>query len=176
MRWALFGFVLMLIVGCVQETAEIPGYTETQGVPEEIITVIEEEPKLPPENATNITEEIIGEEKIEEVNETVEFNETVNETDDSFNETITEHKEVEGIYFAGGRYVLILDDVAWYGDKSCAIVTIAYADGTAIKKDVMCPRTDYYWTDSAGMRFRFKVISVAAGYTGEAWANIIIYG
>jgi len=165
--------MLILTAGCIQETVEVPEETKAPEVPEENFTVIAEEPEVPPENATNITEEIVEEEIIEEINESVEYNETVNKT---VNETVIRPKEVEGIYFAGGRYVLILDDVAWYGDKSCAIVTISYADGSAIKKDVMCPRTDYYWTDSAGMRFRFKVISVAAGYTGEAWANIIIYG
>jgi len=169
MRFVLLAFILVLLAGCVSETA---------GIPENMSEVHEE-------NKTDIPEEII-EDEIEEMNETVEpaveINESrpvenINETaTEIINETINEREEIEGLSFGGGRYLLILDDVAWYGDKSCAIVTIAYSDGTAIKKNVMCPRTDYYWTDSGGARFRFKVIDVAAGYSGEAWADIIIYG
>lgn len=164
MRWSVF-LLLVLFSGCVQEPP---------GTPEEmVIANITKEPVQVVDNITNVSEEageIIAE--VEETNETAE-NETINET---HVETVNETKEIEGIFFGGGRYVVILDDVVWYGDKSCAAVTIAYADGIPIKKDVMCPRTDYYWTDPGGNRFRFKVIQVAAGYSGEAWANIIIYG
>ncbi len=168
MRWFAF-LLLVLFSGCVQEQP---------GTPEEmVIANITKAPELIAGNTTNVSEEggeIITE--VEEKNETAE-NETINETAvETVNETINETKQIEGLFFGGGRYVVILDDVVWYGDKSCAAVTIAYADGTPIKKDVMCPRTDYYWTDPGGNRFRFKVIQVAAGYSGEAWANIIIYG
>jgi len=171
MRLVLFCFVLVLTAGCIHETADAQ-------MSENISEEITEAPVLSVENMT-ITPEVIDEET-EQANET---NQTLNENPESnetlpqeTNETVAEPEEIDGLFFGGGRYVLVLDDVAWYGDKSCAIVTIAYANATAIKKDVMCPRSDYYWTDSAGMRFRFKVIDVAAGYSGEAWADIIIYG
>lgn len=154
---------LILAAGCVapEERIEEPVENITENITEEA------EEEIIEEEAEEIEE---PGEVVEEINETIEFNETIDEEPEEIEE------EIEGTFFGGGRYVLILDDIVWYGDKSCAAVTIAYSNGTSIKRDVMCPRTDYYWTDSAGHRFRFKVIETAAGYTGEAWANIIIYG
>ncbi len=167
MRCVMACLLLLIVAGCVavEERAE-----ETE---ENITENITGEPKIPPE-------------EVEEVNETEEIavNETVNETageiyvNETANETVNEsaEQEISGILFGGGRYLLILQDAVWYGGEACAAVDIAYVNGTSIKKDVICPMVDVYWTAPDGHRFRIRITKVAAGYTGEAWAKVFIYG
>ncbi len=159
MRLVVFGLLFLVFFGCVT-----PDEADIERNVTDITKNITEEYEIPEENVT------------EEINETEEVNETVNET--YVNETIneSEEEEISGILFGEGRYVLIIEDVVWYGDKSCAAINIAYADGDSLKKDVVCPRVDYYWTSPDGHRYRIFISEVAAGYTGEAWAKVFIYG
>ncbi len=163
MRLSIFMLLSIALLGCIApegtvsepaaEISEEPVEEKTEEIPVEE-NASEEESIAEEKNETE--EEIIGEEAIEE------------------DEPVAEAKP-EGIFFGGGRYILIIDDVVWYGDKSCAAVRIAHSNGTTIKPDVMCPLVDYYWISPEGRQFRIKITEVAAGYTGEAWAKAVIY-
>lgn len=162
MRLFIIGLLFIALLGCVtpEESADVP----TSEI-EEIVGENETNPEeIPVEE--NITEEMNESEGTEIIEE-----ETINET---ANETIGD--EPEGIFFGEGKYMLIIDDVVWYGDKSCAAVRIADSNGTTIKSDVICPLVDYYWISPEGRHFRIKITEVAAGYSGEAWAKAVIYG
>ncbi|NYZ77012.1 hypothetical protein H0O02_01710 [Candidatus Micrarchaeota archaeon] len=192
MRLIALGLLFLVLYGCVQngEKAETTGLNGTN------ITPVEERNETI--NGT-ANETSISETMNETANETgngtdggVVGNGTgvggivgaVNETNGTLNETINEtinestapEPGVDGIAFGGGRYVLVLQDVILYGEESCAAVAIAHANGTEIKRDVMCPLHDYYWTAPDGQRFRMKITKVAAGYSGEPWVEAIIYG
>jgi hypothetical protein len=162
MRLVVFGILFLLFFGCVspeETTGEIErNVTEEYGMPVENITGTEEE------------NESIYETDVE--NKTIE-QEIIEEPEES--EPVEEAEEENRILF-GGRYALVVDDVVWYGDKSCAAISIEYAEGGVLKKDVVCPRVDYYWTSPDGNRYRIFVSEVAAGYSGEKWADIIVYG
>lgn len=161
MRSLIFGFLLLFVFGCVAVEEEIE---------ENVTENITEEPEIPLEEG-EIVEEVNVSEGIV-VNETAEkiINETINETMDEV------EKEISGILFGDGKYLLILEDAVWQEGEACAAVDIAYVNGTSIKKDVVCPMVDVYWTAPDGHRFRIRITEVAAGYTGKAWAKVFIYG
>lgn len=158
----LIGFMLLLAAffGCLAQPEQpetLPdNITENITEPENITEI----PEIP-ENVSEIPENITENETVEEL--------TIEVTDQPPEENIT------GTVFGDGKYVLILDDVVFYGDDACAAITIAYANGTAIKKDVVCPPGDMSWTSPEDERFRIRVTEAAGGYTGTKWAKIIIF-
>ena len=180
MRLVVFGVLLLVLFGCVavEEPAEEAeeNITEEPEIPEEIPE------EVPEENET--AEPEINESEESGINE-LELNETINESmnwteeiiaNETVNETMDESGEIDGILFGEGKYLLILDDAVWYGGRACAAIDITYVNGTSIKRDVICPTQDYYWIAPDRHKFRIKVVEVAAGYSGEAWADISIYG
>jgi len=165
MRFIILWILFLVIFGCItpEETeAEPEMHTVEEYVrPDENISETEEE------NETPMNES-------EEINETIVENETNEESESEIEE---EHfREKERILFGNGRYALVVEDVVWYGDKSCAAVSIGYADGSVLKKDVICPQVSYYWVSPYGYKYRIFVSQVAAGYTGETWAEVYVYG
>lgn len=152
------GVLFLLVLGCVtpEETVEEPE------------TNVSEEYEKPAENITETGEE-------NESGEVSEINETIEEEIIEESEPVEEPEDENRILF-GEKYALVIDDVVWYGDKSCAAISIEYADGGMIKKDVVCPRVSYYWTSPEGQRYRIFVAEVAAGYSGESWAEVYVYG
>jgi Skp family chaperone for outer membrane proteins len=77
--------------------------------------------------------------------------------------------------FGNGKYMLVLDDVVISEGVSCAAISIKYADGRFIKKDLMCPNSDYTWTDPNRETYRIRIFSAGAGYQGGAWADAGTY-
>ncbi len=138
----------------------------------------EEAAEAVPENITEIRENITTVHESATVsgeNETVrdEVLEISNETQPE--EHAEEENISEAIAFGEGRYVLVLDDIVFYGDKSCAAVTIAYSNLTTLHREVVCPPRDFYWTSPEKQSFRIRVAEAAGGYTGTKYARIIIY-
>ncbi len=171
MRSLVVVMTVLLLLGCVAEQPVEPAENVTENVSEEI--AVENVSETPEINESEVTGNG-GKESFVEVDE-------VNETNESVEMVPEAPKELplgkqEGIFFAGGKYVLIMEDVVWYGDKSCAAIRIAYAEGETLKRDVICPYSDYYWHSPGGQRYRIRVGEVAAGYGGERWAEIYIYG
>lgn len=87
---------------------------------------------------------------------------------------------IEGIPFANGSYILVLDDVSYpkgSGD-SCGIFSIRYAsDKSILDREIICPGDSQYWKSPEDDLYRIVVGDVAAGYTKDIkWAEVIIYG
>jgi len=161
MRNLAAAVVVLFLFGCVAEQPAEPAMNVTENIGEEEISG-----NVSETSGTNESGDFV------EVNETNESGETVAE---EVPETIPE-KEPEGTVFGGGKYIITLDDVVWYGDTACAAVRIAYVEGETLKRDVICPDSDYYWHSPGGQQYRIRVAEVAGGYGGERWAEIYIYG
>lgn len=100
-------------------------------------------------------------------------NQTVNETVDKVLERDS-GENVSGILFGNNTYILVLEDVVPVGEEDCAAIAITYADGTLIKRDLICPRSDYYWTAPNGERFRINMWGSAIGYSGGVSSEAVI--
>ena len=174
MRYAIV-ILFVLLAGCLQPGQVIANVTVNQ------TANISQNASIT--NATtgnaagNVTLENITNNSIEgniTASAVIESNATANYTAPTDN--ATENRNSSGIFFGEGSYVLLLDDIVIYSeDRVCAAVTLAYANGTELKKDVFCPGSNY-WTAPDGHRFRIEVLKTAAGYTGQHWASVIIYG
>ena len=165
-------FIFIILSGCIsteETTAGLEEIREHNGTIENVSEVEE-----------NISEDAVPAVNVT-VNETVnesgaypaEKNESAVEPDNTEDETFNEE---ERIPFGGGNYLLVIDDVVWYGDESCAAVSIWTTESILLKKDVICPGSDYYWISPEERKFRIVVTGVAAGYSGESWAKVIVYG
>ncbi|MFH1222518.1 MAG: hypothetical protein V1492_05540 [Candidatus Micrarchaeota archaeon] len=171
MRYAIV-ILLVLLAGCLQPSEQTtPNVTVNQTANNATVT------NITAGNTTNATLEnitnnsIVGNITAPAVNQS---NATANYTAPV--ENTTESRNSSGIFFGEGSYVLLLDDLVIYSeDRICAAVTLAYANGTELKKDVLCQGSNY-WTAPDGHRFRIEVLKTAAGYTGQHWASVIIYG
>jgi hypothetical protein len=175
MRPAFFA-IIVLLFGCVSPPAQnqtAPGQNGS-AIPapqaeEEIIGNLTEPPPAPsPANLTN---------------ETLPANETLNGT--AGNETAQSPGEPpperpEGLLFAEGKYLLVLDDVSVIpsSEEPCGIFSIRNAtDYSVYEKMLICPPDSQTWTSPDNHIFRIKVIKVAAGYSGGGnWVEVIIYG
>lgn len=132
--------------------------------------------------------------QLEEVNETeecvtanitittVQVNQTCNQTINETNITGPElpEQEMEGILFANGSYLLILDDVSYptASLEPCGIFSIAHAGNLSIaERLIICPGDSKSWVSPEGRIYRILVKKVAAGYTKESiWADVMIFG
>lgn len=171
MRTLMFIILFLAFSGCISTEESAAG-------PEEII-----EHNRTIENISEVEENIsedaspvnttVNETINESETEYMEENGSVEEPEDTDKETFNEE---ERIPFGGGNYLLVIDDVVWYGDESCAAVSIWNTEDILLKKDVICPGSDYYWVSPERRKFRIVVTEVAAGYSGESWAKVIIYG
>lgn len=155
MRFMLLA-LLVLLAGCVQQcpACECPAYE----CPEPINETREEC------TAANIT--------------TVKINETINETNAT--EAELPEQEMEGIPFANGNYLLVLDDVSYptTSAEPCGIFSIAHAGNLSVaERLIICPGDSKSWVSPDGHGYRILVKEVAAGYTKETmWADVIIFG
>jgi len=85
----------------------------------------------------------------------------------------------EGLEFANGSYVLVLDDVSVTSSQEpCGIFSIRYQEnGSLITNFMTCPPDSKYWRSPEGRTYRIRVEKVAAGYTKETkWASVTIFG
>ncbi len=113
--------------------------------------------------ATNIT----GNET-EQINETIEENET---------EVQGPPAIPEGIHLGG--YLLVLDDIVIYpeSEEDCGAFSIMLTNGTVVDKLIICERQSKYWITPEGHKYRIFVVKLAAGYTmQENWADVRVYG
>jgi hypothetical protein len=100
----------------------------------------------------------------------IEMNQTVNET---------EPERPEGILFAEGNYLLVLEDVVLpRHDARCGAFSIRDAGNfSEMDKLLVCEGSSKTWTSPEGRQFRLLVVEVAAGYTKQTkWAEVIIFG
>ena len=125
----------------------------------------------------------------EPVNESREECTTANITIITVNETINEsnvtepelpEQEIEGIPFANGSYLLVLDDVSYptTSEDACGIFSIMYAGNLSVAdRLIICPGDSKSWVSPEGRIYRILVKEVAAGYTKDTqWADVIIFG
>jgi len=180
MKYIIFGILLILAFGCLGN-----GTSPATEEPQENETGITEDNTA--ENDSAGGEWIDGPEENDSEDETGEGPlpppepelepEPEEETETRDDTTAIGKDGPERIYFDNGNYALVIEDVVWYGEKECAAVKIADSADSTLKKDVICPQEDYYWTTPEGHRYRIVVTEVAAGYsTGESWAKVNIYG
>ncbi len=87
-------------------------------------------------------------------------------------------KPPEGLAFANNSYVIALDDVSIVPTSAepCGIFSLWAANGSLIEKMFICPGQSEMWVSPDGGSYRILVVKVAGGYTGHAWAQVIVYG
>jgi hypothetical protein len=80
--------------------------------------------------------------------------------------------------FAGGNYTIMLDDVSIIpvSTEPCGIFSLHEKDGSLIEKLLICTGESEYWQSPGGGTYRIHVLKVAAGYSGNKWAQVIVYG
>ncbi len=109
---------------------------------------------------------------------TVQPNQTMNET--NVTEPELPEEKLEGVPFAEGSYLLVLDDVFYptTSAEPCGIFSIMDAENLSIAdRLIICPGDSKSWVTPEGRAYRILVREVAAGYTKETkWADVIIFG
>ena len=183
MKYIIFGILLILAFGCLENGTAIEQPQETDITEENTTENGSAEGQWMDTPEENESEQEIEEEMEPKGDAPVEPEEEIPEPEEeppaeTKDDTTAIGKDgPERIYFDNGNYALVIEDVVWYGDKECAAVKIADAADSTLKKDVICPQEDYYWTTPGGHRYRIVISEVAAGYsTGESWAKVNIYG
>jgi len=83
------------------------------------------------------------------------------------------------IVFGGGRYVLVLEDAMMSGCPDGAggafMIRYRYLEDV-LGRESVCPVDSFYWTSPDGDEFRIRVEEVGAGYTGQSYAQVSIFG
>ncbi len=87
-------------------------------------------------------------------------------------------RNVSGIVFGGGQYVLVLDDISVAGTQPCALLSVYYASNASqITKLDVCQGESQNWISPEGRIFRIVVLKTAPGYSENAlWAQVEIFG
>lgn len=102
----------------------------------------------------------------------------LSEAEITISEQDNETRRKEGLSFANGSYILVFDDAVLPAyDGLCGSFSIVEAENYSILHQfVKCPSGSEMWTSPEGHEYRIRVLEVAAGYTGEKWAEAIIFG
>jgi hypothetical protein len=161
MRYLILAFALLL-AGCTQQPSE----TVCPEVIEQNITQ-----PAPGCTSANITITSVV------VNQTC--NQSLNKTNLSAG-YVAPVPDLEGIPFANGSYVLVLDDVSYPTSEkgSCGIFSVMDAGNKSVlNRFIICPKESQYWKSPEDDTYRIVVKNVAAGYTRDIkWADVVIYG
>lgn len=184
MKYIIFGIMLILAFGCLGN-GNTPVVEELQENETDYVEDNKTENDTSggqwidePEEDDSVQEEEMGpEEDAEPGTEETESEEEEPPAETKDDTTAIGKEGPERIYFDNGNYALVIEDIVWYGDEECAAIKIADAADSTLKKDVICPPEDYYWTTPEGHRYRIVISEVASGYSsGESWAKVNIYG
>lgn len=92
-----------------------------------------------------------------------------------------ESRNVTGLVFGAGQYLLALDDIVLDSSKpggSCAAISIYDIETSVlVGREKVCSDYDQAWISPSGRVFRIRLIKAVAGYTHEAnWAEFRIFG
>jgi|GEM_PF-1242619 len=102
----------------------------------------------------------------------------LSEAEITISEQDNETRRKEGLSFAEDTYILVFDDAVLPAyDGLCGAFSILDAENYSILYQfVKCPSGSEMWTSPEGHEYRIRVEKVAAGYTGEKWAEVSIFG
>ena len=173
--WFL-ALTLLVFLGCTQsksaekEAIKIPEITSGD------IDLIEQEI-----NESEILADEIDTENATEID--AEINTTLNESEIEETNESNKSKEITGLFFGNGRYVLILDDIVLdetKPDGACAAIRIVQLVGDSAKglgKEKVCKDADVNWVSPEGRIFRIRLIKIVPGYSQQSkWAEFRIFG
>jgi hypothetical protein len=168
MRIALIALAMMLMLGCIQLPPESPApATPNATAPAQNQTS---------QNGTGVQNAPQNESVINESNITAQNPGAGNASSITFpNATANATAQRPALPF--GNYSLVLDDVSIVPSSSepCGIFSIT-ANGTVVDRFVICPRQSRTWVAPDGHAYRIFVKKVAAGYGGDEWADVTIFG
>ena len=156
------------------------GCTQSKSVEKEEIRI----PEITSGDIDLIEQEINESEILEtgdEINATV--NSTLDESEIEETNESNKSKEITGLFFGNGRYVLILDDIVLdetKPDGACAAIRIVQLVGDSAKglgKEKVCKDADVNWVSPEGRIFRIRLIKIVPGYSQQSkWAEFRILG